>query len=78
MSLYIVSGLPLIVWKQSAMAKFVEKEGLGLLVDSLLEIGNKIADVSDEQYQYFICNLQKWGDRLNRGAMLESVLNDIK
>lgn len=77
-SLYIVSGLPLIVWKQSAMAKFVEKEGLGLLVDSLLEVGNKIADVSDEQYQYFICNLQKWGDRLNRGAMLESVLNDIK
>ena len=49
-----------------------------LLVDSLFEVENKIANVSDEQYQCFICNLQKWGDRLNRGAMLENVLNDIK
>lgn len=41
-SLYIACGKPVIVWSKSAMASFVSKHGIGILVDRLDHIGRAI------------------------------------
>lgn len=40
LSLYIASGKPVITWKKAAIAKFVEKENIGITVDSLEELNS--------------------------------------
>lgn len=40
LSLYIAAGKPVITWKKAAIADFVEKENIGITVDSLEELNN--------------------------------------
>ena len=50
-SLYIAAGLPLIVWSESALAEYVKKFNLGIVVHSLDEIDNLISKMSDFEYE---------------------------
>ena len=77
-SLYIVAGLPLIVWRQSAMARFVEKYRIGITVDSLEEVELKIKNTTEDDYKVYLTNISSLAKILIQGGMLESVLNEIK
>ena len=61
------SGLPLIVWKDSAMAKLVEMKNLGITVTSLSEISARISAVSDNDYKEYCANIQKFQPVLLKG-----------
>ncbi len=50
LSLYLAAGLPVIVWKQSAVAAFVEENGVGIAVDSLTALDHSIEQLSSEEY----------------------------
>ena len=50
LSLYMASGLPVIVWKKSAIAEFVLSNNVGIAVDSIFEIKDNINKITDEQY----------------------------
>lgn len=67
-SLYLAAGLPLIVWSQSALAPYVETHGLGLCVDSLLDLEN--IRVSPEDYQAMSANVAKYREEIVRGDHL--------
>ena len=62
LSLYIASGLPVIVWKQAAIANFVEDNHIGFTINGLEEIKYRIASITDRDYEIFtknITNLQR-------------------
>ncbi|WP_412988382.1 sugar transferase [Pediococcus siamensis] len=50
-SLYLSSGLPVIVWKQAAIAKFVQENRIGLVVESLYELPKVLGTLSDANYE---------------------------
>lgn len=50
-SFYLRSGKPVIMWRQAALAPFVEREGVGFAVDSLREIGERLASITPEVYE---------------------------
>lgn len=50
LSLFIVSGMPLIVWRNSALAEFVEKYHIGIAVDSLENLPDVLSKVDTEEY----------------------------
>ena len=50
-SFYLRAGIPVIVWKQAAMAPFIEEQGVGIAVDSLSEIDSRLAALSAEDYK---------------------------
>lgn len=77
-SLYIVAGLPLIVWRQSAMARFVEKQKIGITVDSLEEVELRIKNTMEEDYTMYLRNISSLAKVLTQGGMLGNVLNEIK
>lgn len=59
-SMYLAAELPVIVWKESAMAKLVEKYQLGITIGSLSEISDKIETIDENIYQSFLDNIRSY------------------
>lgn len=66
-SLYLSSAMPVIVWKEAAIADFVRDHKVGIVVDSLNEIPTAIQALSVEEYQEICENVNKISDKLRSG-----------
>lgn len=66
-SLYIRCGLPIIIWRKAALAKFVEREGIGFCIDSLKEIDALLAQTTIEEYTQMKQRVERISDRLAGG-----------
>ena len=78
MSLYLTQGMPVIVWKWSAMAAFVQEEKLGLVVDTIADIPGTIAAVSEAEYADMAAAARAWGEKLRQGGMTRAALEELK
>ena len=74
LSLCMAAGRPAIVWKQSAVAEFVERERVGICVNSLEEL-NQIDLQKD--YLEFKRNVMKIKHSVANGAYLKEALQKI-
>ncbi len=50
LSLYLASGLPVIVWKNAATAKFVKENNCGITVESLFEAMDIVKHITEAEY----------------------------
>lgn len=73
-SLFLASGMPVIVWSQSAMADFVRKYKVGIIVDNLYELSNMINNVTDQEYAEICENTKKVASLLRSGYFLKTAL----
>lgn len=73
-SLYLATGFPIIVWRQSALADFVSKNNCGILVDSLFEIAETLKSIHKKDYQELIENSKKIGEKIRQGYFLKTAL----
>lgn len=73
-SLYLATGFPIIVWRQSALADFVSKNNCGILVDSLFEIAETLKSIQKKDYQELIENSKKIGEKIRQGYFLKTAL----
>lgn len=78
MSLYLASGMPVIVWSRSAMAEMVKKERCGLIVDSLTEIPERIAGLTQEDYAALAENARRLGEKVRAGAFTRAALRALE
>lgn len=74
MSLYLSSSLPVIVWKESAAAKFVEDHGVGITVSSLYELEERLSTITSDEYAFFLENVQNVQEKLLSGYYLKKAL----
>ena len=77
LSLYLSSGLPVIVWKESALAAFVTSQKIGLVISSLYELPDILDTLSEKQYQEFVENIQEVREKLKKGFYLKKAINEI-
>ena len=75
-SLYIVSRLPIIIWRNAALANYIEENGLGILIDSLEEIPSLLSNITSERYDSFLKNLDKERVNIIKGEHLRNCLID--
>lgn len=73
-SLYLASGMPVIVWSQAAIADFVLENGVGIAVDSLYGLDEVIANVSDADYKIMCENVKKIGKRIREGCYFRDAM----
>lgn len=66
-SLYLAANLPVIIWSQAALAPFIQQNHLGITVDSLSEIREKVANITPEDYAAMAQNARAMGERLRQG-----------
>lgn len=75
-SLYLAAGLPVIVWKQSALAEYVMEQGVGIAVEDLEELRAVLAAVDDAGYQVMCRNVLRIRQQIVSGAHLRAALLD--
>lgn len=73
-SLYISSGLPIIIWDQAAMADFVVDNNLGVKISSLNELDGLLAQISVDEYQKMRANTIEMGKKLRAGHFTKAVV----
>ena len=74
-SLYLVSGIPVIVWECSSLADWVKEQHIGIVIASLRDIGSAIDGIANEEYHQMVKNAQKIGEKLRNGCFLKQTLN---
>ncbi len=78
LSCYLAADLPVIVWKKSAIAKFVKENNIGYLINNIYDI-NKI---NQTDYEIKKKNAKEIGKKVREGYytsnVLEKIINDIE
>lgn len=78
LSLYIISGLPVIVPATAASAPLVEKYKIGFVINSLDEIEEKISSLPQQDYLQMIDNMVELAKKISEGRCLGEALEKLK
>ena len=77
-SLYMVSGLPVIAWSESAIAKLIESENLGFIVTDLSQIASKVRSISQTEFNEMAANAAEIGNKLAHGNSTKTALKKLE
>lgn len=66
-SLYIRCGLPILIWRKAAMAEFIEKNNIGICIDSLRDINEIYKNISQAEYHTMCDNVQRVSRLMSEG-----------
>jgi hypothetical protein len=77
-SLYIVSGLPVIVASPAGSASLVEKYQVGFAVNNLYEIEEKIKNITPQIHLQMQRNMRSLAERISSGDCLKQALIKLK
>lgn len=75
MSLYLAAKKPVVVWRESAMAKYVEKYNIGICVNSLNEIRAQIEKLSDDELAQIQQNVNMISKEVRSGNKLKLAID---
>ena len=67
-SLYLAAGMPVIVWKEAAIAEFVLENQVGIVVENLRDLDKRLSEVTSEQYSEMQRNTIRISGKLRRGC----------
>lgn len=74
LSLFLSSGMPVIIWKDAALASFVKSNNVGVLVDSLSEVEMCLREIDEESYKEMTKNAVKIGKSLTHGYFIKTAI----
>lgn len=77
-SLYIVSRTPIIIWEKAALSGFIKDNNLGITINSLEEISEKINALSQDDYNVMKDNVSQMADKLEKGYFLKKALSSCE
>ena len=76
-SFYLRAGLPLIIWKEAAVAPIIEEAGVGITICSMEELDKILKALTLEDYQKMKSNTVIMANKLNEGYFLHQALEEF-
>ena len=76
-SFYLRAGLPLIIWKEAAVAPIIEEAGAGITIRSLEELDDKLANLTPEQKKEMKKQAVNLAQKLNKGGFLQDSFRSL-
>ncbi len=76
-SLYLALGLPVIVWKEAAIARFVSDNNLGILIEKLTDLDEMITQLTEEQYQTYVKQVSRLTRKVRSGQFLNTAMEKL-
>lgn len=73
-SLFVATGLPVIVWTKSAMAEFVVANKIGLAIDSLADLPRILTAMSKSEYEGYRTNVLELSKKVREGRFTREAL----
>ena len=77
-SFYLRAGLPVIIWREAALAPMIEREGIGLAIGSIAELNELLAQITPEQMWQMRENVQRVSRKLAAGGFLQDALSETE
>ncbi|CAM3130884.1 hypothetical protein [Sporolactobacillus spathodeae] len=77
-SLFLATGIPLIVWEHAAIRDFIVQNKLGISVTTLFDIDKTIHSLTDIEKIEIQKHLDFWSKRIRRGYFLQKSLNSVE
>ena len=77
-SLYIAYGLPVIVWSESALAKFVLDNKIGYTISSLAELDDIFKNLDVMEYEELLKNVKKINSMVKNGKYILNAVNKVE
>lgn len=75
-SFYLCAGLPVVMWKGSAMSPFITKNKLGITIESLTELPQTLQSFSHEEYQELKSSVMEFREKLRSGYFFNKAFNE--
>jgi len=75
-SFYLRAGLPIIIWREAAMASYIENNGLGICIDSLNNLEQHLQSISDDEFRTMKENVNTVAEKIKKGEFLKNALNE--
>ena len=76
-SLYLAAGVPVITWKEAAIAKVIEKYQLGIVVESLNDLPEKLNQLTTEDYNIVKNHVKKIQTGILQGNSIKKSLDQL-
>lgn len=77
MAAYLAAGLPLIVWSESAMADWVKNNYVGIVINNLNDIPERIDSLPDHDYHKMCLQINSMRIQMANGNYLKQILKEI-
>lgn len=74
-SFYLRAGLPVIIWKEAALAPIIEKEGAGFAISSIQELNDRLQTLSADDIQNMRANVLRVSNQLRSGHFFTTAVN---
>ncbi|MCL2677224.1 MAG: beta-1,6-galactofuranosyltransferase [Streptococcaceae bacterium] len=78
LSLYIASGLPVVVSHHSPHAEWIKEKGIGIVLDNLNEIDDVFATMTEEDYKKMLKAIEPWQRAVTSGLFIKRALLQIE
>ena len=75
-SLYIAAGIPIIVWKESALADFVKNQGCGVCIESLDNLAEVLLHIDCDRYLRIQHSVKKISSKIRNGYYLKQCFRE--
>lgn len=76
-SFYLRAGLPLIVWKEAAIAPLIEHLGVGISIASLEDLDSTLASIPEEKILEMKKKAKDMAKKLNEGYFIKQALAHV-
>lgn len=76
-SLYLSTGIPVIIWNQAALAPLIKKYNMGICIDTLSDLDKYLDSINDQEYQVMKKNAEQFGKRLRKGYYTKHALERL-
>ena len=73
-SLYLAAGIPVLIWKEAAISKFVKEHNVGILIDNLEEIEEVLNNISQEKLDEMQKNAKELSLKLRDGYYFKTAI----
>lgn len=77
LSLYLSSGIPVLIWQEAALADFVRLHQVGIKIKSLNEIEDVFNSLRNDEYSLMKHNAIKIGKKMREGYFLKTALLNL-
>lgn len=78
LSMYLASGLPVVVWAESAEAEFVKENGLGLVIHSLFELSNELDHIDEIKYEQYLQAVRVVSKAIRSGQFIRQAIAEAE
>lgn len=75
-SFYLRAGLPIIVWKEAAVAPIIKSEGIGICISNMAELNDILQSITLEEMQKMRENVSRISKDLSNGTFLNKAITE--